>query len=456
MSNNTWPPALKSVIPKSYRHKTFVNDTFAKCTDHNRPAVEKELKALIFDAFKRSKEELWKIDWSQVELESLKPPSKKRKIAHKASSIPHSSPASYGITHASSGLEDHRREERARRFNNRSPLGSSGASTSSFAANPPGRLTQGGVNPLVHSSTPEPDGIYDPNVIDWDHHTIVGTSTVLEKRFLRLTSVPDPSTIRPLPVLKRSFEVLKQKWKDGEVTYPWICDQFKSMRQDLTVQRIKNEFVVQVYEIHGRLALENGDLGEFNQCQGQLRDLFKLGIPGHREEFLAYRILYLLYSRNRAELNATLGSLTPEDTQHKAVAHALAVRLASSQGNYAKFFRLFKSAPGMNGYLMDPMVDRERVSGLVLLTKSYLDVELTFLASQFAFQKSVKGPNNTYNEVDDLDELAAFLTKHNANQFKACPAGTPDASKRLDCKAVQGNLETALAKFTKVDIKGQV
>ncbi|SGZ21220.1 BQ5605_C021g09344 [Microbotryum silenes-dioicae] len=452
-TNNTWPPALKA----------FVNDTFAKCTDHNRPAVEKELKTLIFDAFKRSKEELWNIDWSKVELESLKPPSKKRKltsplrvprIAHKAPSIVHSSPASYGITH---GLENHRREERARRFNNGSPLGNGVASTSSsFAANPPGRLAQAGVNPLFHSSTPEPDSVYDPNVIDWDHHTIVGTSTVLEKRFLRLTSVPDPSTIRPLPVLKKSFEVLKQKWKDGEVTYPWICDQFKSMRQDLTVQRIKNEFVVQVYEIHGRLALENGDLGEFNQCQGQLRDLFKLGIPGHREEFLAYRILYLLYSRNRAELNATLGNLTPEDTKHKAVAHALAVRLASSQGNYAKFFRLFKSAPGMNGYLMDPMVDRERVSGLVLLTKSYLDIELTFLASQFAFQKSVKGPNNTYIEVDDLDDLIAFLTKHNASQFKPFTPGTPDANKRLDCKTVQGSLQLALAKFTKVDIKGQV
>jgi hypothetical protein len=30
------------------------------------------------------------------------------------------------------------------------------------------------------------------NVIDWDKHTIVGTSTKLEKKYLRLTSVRSP------------------------------------------------------------------------------------------------------------------------------------------------------------------------------------------------------------------------------------------------------------------------
>lgn len=93
------------------------------------------------------------------------------------------------------------------------------------------------------------------DVIEWDAQTIVGTSRQLEKPYLRLTSAPDPKTVRPLPVLKQTLEHLKKKWR-AESNYAWICDQFKSLRQDLTVQRIKNDFTVMAYEIHARIALE--------------------------------------------------------------------------------------------------------------------------------------------------------------------------------------------------------
>lgn len=46
--------------------------------------------------------------------------------------------------------------------------------------------------------------------------------------------------------------------------------------------------------------VQQGDLGEFNQCASQLRVLYEQGLNGHRMEFLAYRILYLLFSRNRS------------------------------------------------------------------------------------------------------------------------------------------------------------
>jgi hypothetical protein len=104
----------------------------------------------------------------------------------------------------------------------------------------------------------------------------VGTSQEIFKDYLRLTSEPKPETIRPYPVLQRALTELKKRWKNKEsygTSYSWICNQLKSLRQDLTVsnpfaldsqiddlfqvQRIKNEFTVQVYEIHARIALES-------------------------------------------------------------------------------------------------------------------------------------------------------------------------------------------------------
>ena len=66
----------------------------------------------------------------------------------------------------------------------------------------------------------------------------------------------------------------------------------KALRQDLTVQRIRNSFTAEVYEHHARVALANQDLGEFNQCQTVLKTLYGEGVSGQEVEFLAYRVLY--------------------------------------------------------------------------------------------------------------------------------------------------------------------
>ena len=36
----------------------------------------------------------------------------------------------------------------------------------------------------------------------------------------------------------------KNKWKNKEAEYAYICDQLRSIRQDMMLQRIKDEFAV--------------------------------------------------------------------------------------------------------------------------------------------------------------------------------------------------------------------
>ena len=209
----------------------------------------------------------------------------------------------------------------------------------------------------------------DASVNNVDSGPIVGRSETLEKRYLRLTAAPNPDTVRPLHVLEKTLTLLKRKWKE-ERNYSYVCDQFKSLRQDLTVQHIKTKFTVSVYEIHARIALEKGDLGEYNQCQTQLRALYALNLEGHPMEFKAYRILYFIHTCNRTDMNDVLADLTPAEKNEGPIRHALEARSALALGNYHRFFRLYLETPNMGAYLMDMFASRERLAALANICKA--------------------------------------------------------------------------------------
>ena len=99
-----------------------------------------------------------------------------------------------------------------------------------------------------------------------------GFSTKLEKPYLRLTTAPRTSTIRPLRILKLALENVKEKYAESD-DYEFACEQLKSIRQDLTVQHIENRFAAHAYETHARIALECGDL-EGLWCIGAVNPMY--------------------------------------------------------------------------------------------------------------------------------------------------------------------------------------
>jgi hypothetical protein len=56
---------------------------------------------------------------------------------------------------------------------------------------------------------------------DQDQGPVVGRCQTLEKNYFRLTSAPNPDTVRPLPVLQKALDLLKKKWKQ-EANYTYI------------------------------------------------------------------------------------------------------------------------------------------------------------------------------------------------------------------------------------------
>ncbi|VFQ62895.1 unnamed protein product [Cuscuta campestris] len=185
--------------------------------------------------------------------------------------------------------------------------------------------------------------------IDWDALTVKGTCQQIEKRYLRLTSAPDPSTVRPEEVLEKALLMVQSSPKN----YLYKCDQLKSIRQDLTVQRIRNGLTVRVYETHARLAIEAGDLPEYNQCQSQLKTLYAEGINGCHMELAAYDLLCaLLHSHNKRDLLSAMSRLSVDARENTAVKHAISVRTAVASGNYVLFFKLYRTAPNLNSCLM--------------------------------------------------------------------------------------------------------
>ncbi|TRZ01732.1 hypothetical protein DNTS_032282 [Danionella cerebrum] len=199
----------------------------------------------------------------------------------------------------------------------------------------------------------------------WEDCPITGTCQDITKNYLRLTCAPDPSTVRPVP----------------------------------------------------------GDHEEFNQCQTQLKALYKDCPSENVGEFTAYRLIYYIFTKNSGDLTTELVYLTPELRADPCVAHALELRTAWALGNFHRFFRLYQKAPRMAAYLIDKFVERERNQALRAIVKTFRpSVPVEYVQSSLAFP--------------DLDTCLAFLTDLGVTFVPSDPT-------KIDCKVSSSSLTTS-------------
>ncbi|KAK6933350.1 hypothetical protein RJ641_036244, partial [Dillenia turbinata] len=315
------------------------------------------------------------------------------------------------IALANSPEERKRRESRSKRFEK---VPGSRSETNHFRQKmaATGNFNTRRASALVLSKNFEDGGSRAVEDIDWDSLTIKGTCQEIEKRYLRLTSAPDPATVRPEDVLEKSLLMVQNSQKN----YLYKCDQLKSIRQDLTVQHIQNAFTAKVYETHARLALEFGDIPEYNQdfidltficfaVSMQLKTLYADGIEGCVMEFSAYNLLcVIMHSSNNRDLLSSMSSSSCDFTRCTHFIYYLMKQRRMKQLNmhlqlvqlsllnYVLFFRLYETAPNLNAYLMDLYV-------------------LGFTSTQHISEASEK------KDADGFDECVEWLKAHGACLF---------------------------------------
>ncbi|KAG2444286.1 hypothetical protein HXX76_001043 [Chlamydomonas incerta] len=255
----------------------------------------------------------------------------------------------------------------------------------------------------------------------------VGTSAALEKEYLRLTSLPRAADVRPPHVLAAALKLVKSKWLSAP-DYHSASEQLKAIRQDLTVQHVRDGLAVDAYETAGRLALEADDLAEFRRCHAVLRQLYAELGGANAAEFEAYGLLYTqANAAARNTLSLELSRVPPHLLGHPFVRHAMEVCAAARSGNYARFVSLYDGAPRMSPYIMDRLLGRMRLLALNSSVAAFrpMPLPLSYLAEQMGLEGEEEAAELAEQHGAVVDRAAGVLDTRTSSTRPLGPPRPP-------------------------------
>lgn len=253
---------------------------------------------------------------------------------------------------------------------------------------------------------------------------VVGCSQAIWKPYLRLTSAPKPEAVRPKKVLRLSFSKLQQIVKEGSKSYKWISEQYKSIRQDLTVQHINEHFTVKVYEANAEVAIAHEDVSELNQCLTQLSRLYDDGIQSSKSAtFIGLKVLYYIHCEDLLSLALYIKRLSTALLAQVEIQQAIQVVRWIQIGNSYQLFRYYHQCPdGVLKNMLHFMLHDIRLHITKILLKSYKPtIPVALLSHRLGYH--------------DIAMLHTFFT-----QFDISIPSILSPAQEIDCKTLSSLL----------------
>ena len=252
-SSDGWPPTLRKWVERS----------FGACkSDLERSHVERNLK-MVIDRTNRDGS-LWTVDWDHVPLAERSEPAPLHQLQRAGSFSPPRQP-NWGYTQPGGRRDDWRDDRSEGSYGEREPPPSLaafyGGERSSNKKNNKNKKRKNAeaeeqLDPAEAAKRARRAGRFEPSgtslaerVDRWNQapsgrleidgdgditldYTVVGTSQTFLKKYLRLTSAPDPSTVRPETVLRKTIELIRDKIRGfgdqkGQTEYIFLWEQMK-------------------------------------------------------------------------------------------------------------------------------------------------------------------------------------------------------------------------------------